>query len=77
MHASAAHGYKPRHGHYSNSVGYLQNINGSYGGNLFESPYVFPLNFTLAALSIFTPDVVGFLKNKFVNTYHRVRRKKS
>ncbi len=58
-------------------VGYLQNINGSYGGNLFESPYVFPLNFTLAALSIFTPDVVGFLKNKFVNAYNRVRSKKS
>ena len=57
--------------------GYLQNINGSYGGNLFESPYVFPLNFTLAALSIFTPEVVGFLKNKFVNAYHRVRGKKS
>jgi hypothetical protein len=45
-------------------VGYIQNINGSYGDNLFESPYVFPLNFTLASLSIFTPSVVGFLKNK-------------
>ncbi len=40
--------------------GYMQNINGSYGGNLFESPLVFPLNFLLASLSIFTPDVVGF-----------------
>ena len=58
-------------------VGYLQNINGSYGGNLFESPYVFPLNFALASLSIFTPNVVGFLKNKSVNTYRRLRRKKS
>jgi hypothetical protein len=45
-------------------VGYLQNINGSYGDNLFESPYVFPLNFLLASLSIFTPTIVGFLKNK-------------
>lgn len=45
-------------------VGYIQNINGSYGDNLFESPYVFPLNFTLASLSIFTPTVVNFLKNR-------------
>lgn len=58
-------------------VGYMQNINGSYGGNLFESPYVFPLNFTLATLTIFTPDVVGFIKNKLVNTYRRLWREKS
>jgi hypothetical protein len=45
-------------------VGYIQNINGSYGDNLFESPYVFPLNFLLASMSIFTPTVLGFLKNK-------------
>jgi hypothetical protein len=44
-------------------VGYYQYIIGSYGDNLFESPLVFPLNFTLAALSIFTPDVVGYLKS--------------
>jgi hypothetical protein len=44
-------------------VGYIQNIIGSYGDNLFESPYVFPLNFTLASLSIFTPTVLNFLKN--------------
>jgi hypothetical protein len=54
-------------------VGYMQNINGSYGGNLFEAPYVFPLNFTLAALSIFTPDVVGFLKNRFLNGYQTIK----
>ena len=58
-------------------IGYIQNINGSYGGNLFEAPYVFPLNFTLAAFSIFTPDVVSFIRKKLVNTYHRLRRKKS
>jgi len=58
-------------------IGYLQNITGSYGGNLFESPYVFPLNFTLATLAIFTPDVVGFIKNKLINTYHKLNRKKS
>jgi hypothetical protein len=55
-------------------VGYIQNINGSYGGNLFESPYVFPLNFALASLSIFTPDVVGFIKNKLVKPYRQQRR---
>jgi hypothetical protein len=58
-------------------VGYIQNINGSYGGNLFESPYVFPLNFALASLAIFTPDVAGFIKNKLLNTYHKLHRKKS
>ena len=55
-------------------VGYIQNINGSYGGNLFESPYVFPLNFTLATLSIFTPDVVGFLKNRVVKSYQTIKK---
>jgi hypothetical protein len=57
--------------------GYLQNITGSYGGNLFESPLVFPLNFALASLSIFTPDVVGFIKTKLANNYHKVRPEKS
>ncbi len=57
--------------------GYMQNVTGSYGGNLFESPLVFPLNFLLASLSIFTPDVIGYFKNEVTNTYHAVRRKKS
>ncbi len=35
---------------------------GESGTNLFESVFVFPINFVLAALSIFTPDVVGFIK---------------
>jgi hypothetical protein len=55
-------------------IGYMQNINGSYGGNLFESPYVFPLNFALASLAIFTPDVVGFLKGKIVKTFRQQKR---
>ena len=38
-------------------LGYMQNVNGSYGGNLFESPLVFPLNFLLASLAIFTPTL--------------------
>lgn len=57
--------------------GYMQNINGSYGGNLFESPLVFPLNFLLASLAIFTPDVVCFVKAEVVNAYHGLRREKS
>jgi hypothetical protein len=57
--------------------GYMQNVTGSYGDNLFESPLVFPLNFLLASLSIFTPNVVGFAKTKLVNVYHRLRREKS
>ena len=57
--------------------GNLQNIIGSYGGNLFESPLVFPLNFALASLSIFTPDVLGFIKVKFANARQRLRREKS
>lgn len=57
--------------------GNLQDITGSYGGNLFEYPMIFPLNFLLASLSIFTPDVVGFAKTKLVNAYHRLRREKS
>jgi hypothetical protein len=58
-------------------VGYIQNITGSYGSNLFESPLVFPLNFLLASLSIFTPDVVGYIKNEIVNFYNGLNRKKS
>jgi len=57
--------------------GYMQNVTGSYGDNLFESPLVFPLNFLLASLSIFTPDVVGYIKKKLVNAYHGLRREKS
>jgi hypothetical protein len=37
---------------------------GHGGGNLFEHAVVFPINFTLAAFSIFTPNVVNFVKSK-------------
>ena len=57
--------------------GYLQNVTASYGDNLFESPLVFPLNFLLASLSIFTPSIMGLFKTKLSNAYHRMRRKKS
>ena len=53
-------------------VGYMQNVTGSYGGNLFESPLVFPLNFLLASLAIFTPDVVGYIRNEAANTYRKI-----
>jgi hypothetical protein len=49
--------------------GNLQNIIGSYGGNLFEYPMVFPLNFLIAAFSIFTPDVLGLIKNKLADGF--------
>ena len=45
--------------------GNIQNVSGSWGGNIFEYPMVYPLNFLLASLSIFTPDVVGFFKKSF------------
>jgi hypothetical protein len=54
--------------------GGLLNIAGPWGGNLFEYPSVYPLNFLLASLSIFTPTVLGFLKNRIVNAYHGLKR---
>lgn len=57
--------------------GNKQNIIGSYGGNLFEYPMVFPLNFLIAAISIFTPDILGLLKKGFVKLAQRVRGKSS
>jgi len=44
--------------------GYSLSLIGPYGSNVFESIFVFPINFVLAAFSIFTPDVVGFIKSK-------------
>jgi len=58
-------------------LGGLLNIAGSWGGNLFEYPTVYPLNFLLATLSIFTPDVVGFLKNKTASAYHKLKQSRS
>ena len=44
--------------------GYYLLISGPGGSyNLFESAFVFPINFTLAALSILTPDVLHFIKS--------------
>ncbi len=57
--------------------GNMQNITGSFGSNLFEYPSVYPLNFLLGALSIFTPDIVGFIKNKTANAYRRLKHRKN
>ena len=35
----------------------------SPGSNLFESYFVYPLNYTIAACSIFTPTIIYFLKS--------------
>ena len=37
---------------------------GTTGGNVFEHAVVFPINFVLASISIFTPDVLNFFKRK-------------
>ena len=51
--------------------GNLQNITGPYGGNIFEYPMVYPLNFLLASLSIFTPDVLHYIKSGVMRVYYR------
>ncbi len=53
--------------------GNMQNVAGSWGGNLFEYPMVYPLNFLLASLSIFTPDIVGFAKIKIGKACHKLK----
>jgi hypothetical protein len=57
--------------------GNLQNITGPYGGNIFEYPMVFPLNFLLASLSIFTPDIVNFAKSKMENACQKLSKWRS
>lgn len=53
--------------------GYHQFYVGPYGGNVFEPPTVLPFNFLLAALSIFTPDVLDFAQSRFERVYRRIR----
>jgi hypothetical protein len=55
--------------------GNLQNMTGPYGGNIFEYPMVYPLNFMLASFSIFTPDVVYFAKSKLKRGYRKLAKK--
>jgi hypothetical protein len=54
-------------------VGFSLLIMGPYGGNIFEHAIVFPLNFVLAILSIFTPDVLYFVK-KSLRKYFKKQR---
>ena len=48
---------------------------GESGTNLFESVFVFPINFVLASLSIFTPDVVYFAKSKMKKALKKLSKK--
>lgn len=50
---------------------------GQTGTNLFESVFVFPINFVLAALSIFTPGILNFLKLGIKKIYRRISRKQT
>jgi hypothetical protein len=55
--------------------GYFLMIRGPHGGrNLFESVFVFPINFALAALSIFTPDVVNLAKQGIKKIHRKTSR---
>ncbi len=56
--------------------GNMQNIKGGWGGNIFEYPSIYPLNFLLASLSIFTPTIVGFAKSKITGAYGTTRYKR-
>ena len=51
--------------------GNLQNILGPYGGNIFEYPSVYPLNLLIASFSIFTPDVMHYIKRGAMWVYRR------
>ena len=55
--------------------GNTQNIAGPWGGNIFEYPMVYPLNFLLASFSIFTPTIVGFAKTKTINVCSKLKHK--
>ncbi len=45
---------------------------GSNSGNIFEYWSVFPFNFTLAAFSIFTPDIVNSVKSNLSKAYRKL-----
>ncbi len=57
--------------------GNLQNITGTWGSSLFEYPSVYPLNYVLASLSIFTPSILDFIKTKAMIFSRRIVREKS
>lgn len=45
-------------------AGYSLMISGPYGSNIFEHAIVFPINFILGSFSIFTPDIVTYLRKQ-------------
>jgi len=56
--------------------GYFLRISGPHGsGNLFEDPFLFPINFLFASLSIFTPNVVNFTILKVENAYQKLSKR--
>jgi hypothetical protein len=57
--------------------GYSLLVIGPFGGNIFEHALVFPINFTLATLSIFTPDVVNFAKSKMESAFQKLSKRKN
>ena len=62
--------------------GYLLDIVGPWSigegwGNIFEHWTVFPLNFALAAFSIFTPDIVYFVKSAVGKAYRKLSKRNS
>ena len=58
-------------------LGYSLFIVGPYGGNIFEHAIVFPINFVLAAFSIFTPTIVSFIRSKVESGYRKLSGSKS
>ncbi|HKZ87918.1 MAG TPA: hypothetical protein VJ066_02015 [Candidatus Bathyarchaeia archaeon] len=54
-------------------LGYHQFVIGPFGGNIFEPPTILPFNFLLATLSIFTPDVLQFLKSRIKSAHRKIR----
>jgi hypothetical protein len=56
--------------------GYSLLLIGPFGGNIFEHALVFPINFILATLSIFTPDVVNFAKSKMKSAFQKLSKRK-
>ena len=55
--------------------GYSLSIAMSFSENLFEHYFVFPLNFVLGSLSIFTPNIVYFIKSAVTKTIDRQKGK--
>lgn len=57
--------------------GNMQNIIGSFKGNLFEYPMVFPLNFVIAAFAIFTPDILELVRKGSTKLNQKLKQRAS